>query len=265
VQYTQLKQVVEIDNQITNLHKELSSLYAKRAVFLGTSGLVNLVNSSVSNASGKKHVPLHDPWTIQTYSYLAHAWMVHGIAIPAITEIDKKLARARKIIESLTETDTTIGLQMGVLLVPPIDLVSFPITPKIRLNQAHILLNDYVTGELLETASGKRKKTWQVLVAHLGGTGLDFGSAAQIQKYKKYLINGFDTRALGLRQYIALTLQINNIIDQNVWTILLGEQLANTTLVPSATFINGQYRFELDESNSILGEERFRPAIEVKG
>lgn len=265
MQYTQLKQVVEIENQITNLHKELSNLYIKRALFTGNTKLGQF--STQGHAKIRKTLDtsqFHDPWLSQTYNYLASAWLVYGLVIPPFVTIEKKLLKARKVIETIIESDQNIGQQMGVLLVPPSALMSFPVDEIMRQEQSHVLLNDYIDPELL-SAGKKSQNKWQVMVVYTNQTGLDYGSAAIILKHGKHVFAGYDMRELGLRQYVALTLQLNQVMDQNIWTVLIGDTPISGRLVPSATFLKGQYRFELDEYSSNLGEERFRPAMEIKG
>ncbi len=208
--------------------------------------------------------PLDNPWILHTYSALEASWKVHGFIIPSVTLIANKLLKAQKVINDITEAEPVIGAGMSALLVPPSDILSFPIDQKSRSRQPHIILSDYVNSELHLTTH-EPNKTWQMLVAYAQATGVEYGTASNILKHRNYMIADYDTRALGLRQYAALTMQINKPIDENTWTILLNEWAKVNGLISSVTFLNGQYRFDFDEPNSILGDERFRPAVEIKG
>lgn len=258
MQYTQLKQLVDIDNQITNLHKELSNLYAIRSNFHDLTLFEDGVNSIESAAASV------DPWVIHTYAMLSNAWSVHKIDIPSLTILAKKLAKAQKIIQAVNQDDSKVGKHLGILLVPPDNIMQLPFNRRRINTQTHIALDDYIDPEVAVNTFAK-KNSWQLLVAHTSATGLQWGSAVEILKHNKYNICGYDANAMGLRQYVALSLQLNKALDVGVWNMLLHNQLPETKQVLSVTFLNGQYRFELDEPNSILGDERFRPAIEIRG
>jgi hypothetical protein len=57
-------------------------------------------------------------------------------------------------------------------------------------------------------------------------------------------------------------------MDTDTWTLLMKKDKKDKTapgLVPVATFSGNRYRFDTDDSNSMFGDIRFRPAIEIEG
>lgn len=262
--YKELQQVVSLDGQISSLHKELSLLYLKRAVFVDVVNPVKSSSDTLLKAKKSSHQEHSSLWIEHAYAYLHAAWRVHDITIPTFDQLNKKLLRAYSIIQLIHISHPELSNHLNVLLVPPSNILGFPSKIVNRHNQPHITLQDFVNQEL--GSSIAYKKTWQLLVAHCGLTGEDYGSATHMLKNKNYLINGYDMRDLGPRQYAALSLQLNYPIDSNVWTTLLQDtRTLNSKMAPSVTFLNGQYRFELDELVGDLGENRFRPALEIKG
>lgn len=260
---TEFKKVLDIDDEIGSLHSKLAELYAARALFVNNPSAA-LVTSNQKKPGSQKVSSVHASSPNQLYSDLMTAWAVHGITIPAYTKLKQQLAKACGVIQQLTTHDSVVGSRMSVLLVPPTTVLTFPVNSSIRQSQPHVILNDFVNPDVLRLAHYK-KNTWQVLVAYTGENGLDYGSAALIIKNKSYKLVGFDSRALGPQQYAALTMQLNRPLDQGTWNVLLNDtNMLKNNLVTSVTFLKGQFRFELDEANSALGEERFRPAIEIK-
>ncbi len=256
--YTQFKNVVELDDKIGFLHQELAELYAKRAVFAAHPAAAFAPSNTATPQTA-------NPANINTvYAGLAAAWDYYSIVIPKLSELRPKLTNAFQVLQNIIVWDAAVGAQMSIVLVPPTEIIDFPLNPLLRQNQSHVMVSDFINSDLLETALPK-KKSWQVLVANHAPTGFKLGSAEDILIQQSYRIAGYDARALGVRQYLALSLQINQPLDKNAWTLLLNDNnLLNQNLVPSATFLNGQFRFELDGLHSVLGEERFRPAIEIK-
>jgi len=265
MQYTQFKKVVEIDNEIGNLHSKLAELYEARAMFASKPSAAIEAQGATRQTGQTSSQGINTSPAHQLYSDLSAAWAEHGIVIPSFSALRKQLLKSQVVLQNLIDFDASMGKNMEVLLVPPVTLLRFPAQSSLRRTQPYVALPDFVSPDLVQ-ATKNNKKTWQVLVAHTGDIGIDYGNTSAIIKNKTYQIAGFDGRALGLRQYVALTLQLNKPIDHNVWTVLLNDKrLLNKKLVASATFMHCQFRFELDEYNTALGEERFRPAIEIKG
>lgn len=81
---------------------------------------------------------------------------------------------------------------------------------------------------------------------------------------RAYTIADHDARALGVREYAALSLQLGAAprLDPNTWTVLLkGADISSG--IACATCTGGRFRFDIDESHGALGKNYFRPAVEV--
>lgn len=263
--YAQLKKVLEIDNRITTLHQELAHLYDERSKFVATAPgtSTSSINTSSSYQQGAT-AGQYDPWIQQAYAKLASAWDVYNIDIPEQAKLEAKLIHARKILAGIEAVDQKLAKNMQIILVPPKRLLSFPASINMREKQPHIEKADYVNPALLHKHQTP-SNSWRMLVVLTSPSGLNYGSAGAILKEKKYRLCGLDARALGVYEYTALTLQCNRAIDQNVWTILLkNTESADASLITSVKLVGKQYRFELDEAGGAFGDERFRPAIEVK-
>ncbi len=246
----EFKQISDIDNQINSMHKQLADLYARREQYITQPGKTQIFSTGNSTTEiGLK----------TAYTTLQAAWKQYGINIPPIKTIKKRLLKAHDLIQEMSSVPDLQG-NLDLLLVPPAKLVGRVENNSLRQKQSFITLPDFISYELPRSFSGK---SWHLLVVYNGPQGLEWGTARDILDSKKYLINGRDARGLGLYEYFSLSLQASKPLDEGVWTSLLKNTSSSSKMVPSATFHQGQYRFELDDVRGVLGDERFRPAIEV--
>lgn len=251
-----LQEVTEIDNQINYLHSELVDLYQKRASYAG------LVPPPALQTSYLAELFLSDDqWVAAQYAQLALAWSIYDIKLPALRLIRRKLVRSRRVMTALASADSRLVNKLGVLLVPPSNLLDFPNHGSLRAKQAFIERSDFLDPE---AQARFNQKDWQVIVAYTHPDALRLGSAQDIFETKAHIIAGFDSRALGILEHVALSLQLSYPIDHNAWTLLLkGYKKNDSRQIPSAMLFGAQYRFELDDPAGVLGLERFRPAVEI--
>lgn len=250
----ELKRVIDIDNQISRLHQELAVLYDEREHYLHSS-VAATTNHLKTNAKTTS-----EEWCVHTYKYLASSWSVHGIKIPSFTSLKKSLSHARSIMASGLFNQPELSGKLGILLVPPTKILGAPGAKDFRKNQPFISLDDYVDSQ---TVKRPGVKEWQLYVVYNDPVPLNYGTAAEMLVAKSYLMGNQDTRGLGIHEYYALSLQTPYKLDENTWTLLLNGCSPKSRSVTSVTFINGQYRFEVDESDTVFGDQRFRPAIRV--
>ncbi len=249
---TDFKAVTEIDNKIDMLHKKLGDLYQLRAHY----------TTDIDGRTKKTNPATTAVWTEQLFQSLSQAWAQHSIEVPSFKSLKARLIKAQTVMRELESEEPGLDGKLCVLLVPPARLLDMHDHHGLRDRQDFIYSSDYLDPELKFGTSGT---AWDVLVAYNAPEGLLLGSADAIVANKTYKLAGYDTRALGILEYKALSLQTPARLDDNCWTMLLknyrpaiGEALA------SVACLNGQYRFEADDSAGLLGEEGFRPAVKVK-
>lgn len=257
---TELKKVIDIDDRIGNLHKELADLYEERARYVKSDGTFKAaVNDSGPVVQANNSSDTKESWIKQEYKQLAQNWARYDITIPPAPLLKQKLGKAKQIIDKLIDEEPDLEGKLGVLLIPPHKEIGSPKSSGLRSFQKFINFEDYINPELSVKPS---QKNWRMLVVFNKPAALDLGSAQEILAEKTYLIGGYDTRALGVSEYFALTLQSDTPIDIDSWTLLLKGSKVSNKLAASAIFIDGQYRFELDDIRGV-GDEKFRPGVEV--
>lgn len=241
-----LQEVNQLDGQIINLQNQLVDLYRKRASF------VTPQDSSVTHEK-------HEKTSVKAeYDSLKHTWATLGVEIPNFSDLRSRLSKAQKLISELVIADPRLNNNLSVILVPPTKMLAGSNISALRNNQRFIKRDDYINSDIAFPAG----TSWHVLVAYTASTGLRMGTAQHILASKTYKLAGHDMRGLGVREYTAMSLQLQKPLDASGWTILLKN--AKNGIVPSVSFIDGQYRFEYDEVDGLLVEDHFRPAIEVK-
>lgn len=168
-----------------------------------------------------------EEWAHERYGKLANSWGRLGIAIPTEQELAYKLQAAADVINRLSAAEMHLQHKMGVVLVPPTDVIGWPVKTELRERQA-------ANGELAIGQAGvdireKRRMAfrkgdvsdhaghvhapapsneWRVLVTDVSEDGTHFGSPHAILKSESYMIDGFDTRGMGPAEYAALSLQV---------------------------------------------------------
>jgi hypothetical protein len=255
-----LQQVNDIDSQISNLHLELMSLYQQRSAIIEAKNK-NQIALNMNNpwdSFGFASSPIS--WADEQHQRLIDIWSIYGLDLPPIESLRTQLLKAREVIGELVLIHPEFKGNLEVVLVPPTKVLGYPINPQLRSLQVFASREDIMNSTLpLPEAS----KKWRLLVVYGGPEGIYLDTPKNILKQKKHTIAGHDSRALGLYEYMAFSLQQNEPVDENTWTVLFknyekGEQ------IPIAKFSDGGFVFEFDDVSSIFGDIRFRPAIEVE-
>jgi len=248
--------LLEIDSRITEMHKELLDLYGQK-----TSLLESRTADLLQQASADKNKVNIQTWAAAEYEKLAEAWQALGIKIPSYPKLKTKILKAAGIIDTLVSQRPDWQDQLGLVLVPPSKYLSFPPKADLRQNQASVSAPDYIYDDFPKVKTGR---DWRLLVVWEAPQGIYLGSPQKIIEDQLYMIGKHDLRGLGAVEYLALSLQSPEALDQGTWTAFLKDYKNRAAEVPCATFVSGRYRFELGEANSIFGDDRFRPAMEVK-
>lgn len=253
----ELKNIIELDEQINQLHEDLTDLYAKRLALIKT--------GAPAASPTKVDVLKTDPaerrnWAGQQYDKLQSAWRCYDVELPAFKKLQKKLEKSRDLISELQNAEPQLMDNLEILIVPPSDVLPFPVSNELRYCQGFSDGQDYVN-ETVPRPTMTRQ--WRVLVVYAGENGLAYGLPKAIIETKRYVLGGYDTRGLGPAEYAAFSLQYQQPIDDGIWTLLLKDQQVGAPVV-SAGFHAGRFRFDIDEANGGLDIDRYRPAVEVK-
>jgi hypothetical protein len=250
----QLKQVIEIDERINTIHRELSDLYSQRAQITEEKDIPEIASKKEDSEELSQ-----DRWVSKQYQKLSSTWQNCDIKIPSKKTLLPKLIKAHELIVELSAKAPDLEGKLSVLLVPPHKQFPFPVNSALREKQDSISASDFVNPEY---PSVKKSKAWKVLVVYGAHQGLYLGNAEMILENKSYMFSNHDMRDLGIREYAALSSQEKDI-DKQSWTMFLQDQQASEDTVAIAGCIDDRYRFDLTETNSIFSDDRFRPAIEV--
>ncbi len=258
-----LKKVVELDNRISDMHRQLANLYTERSNIVDAGETIFNSNDTLSaettKAPTRAKSKSHDIWAQKEYASLSTAWKRYGVEIPTFISLKTRLMKARITMDELSNEQSELMGRLAVILVPPAKKLEFPVNSMLREKQGFCDLQDYVNQDLIVPAS---KKQWRMLVVYVNNAGLGLGAPTSILEEKKYRIAGHDTRGLGIIEYAALTLQREEPLDNGAWTLLL-KDYSGSERIPSATYMNGRFRFDIDEVGGVLENDCFRPAVEI--
>lgn len=254
-----------IDYRISSLHSELMELYRRRSSLSRSNTQLSMDMIANPWEAIETARIYQAKWLEQQYQKLQADWSQYEIKIPAFANLRLPLAAAHKVIKELSQARPELRNKLEIILVPPTKLIGFPVKDEHRRKQYQISGADVVeTGFSAPTAN----KNWKLLVVYTAPDGIYLGPPAKILKGEMYLIGGYDSRALGANEYNALSLQKNSRLDIDTWTLLLKKDKKDkdtSGLVSVATFSSDRYRFDTDDSNSMFGDIRFRPAVEIEG
>ncbi len=258
---SELKEVIEIDSKISSLHGELNGLYQKRArlVEATTAKPVNSPAVGLPERSETPDMMTPQKWAKRVYDQSVKNWSDIGVQIPAKSTLLTKFKKAYGILTAISDENPELAKKMNVILVPPTKKLNLPIESKFRSHQPAVFDKDYIQPEIRL----KESKAWKVLLVYTSKHGLSLGDAAAITKSKAYKIAGFDTRGLGLSEYLAMTLQVESVVDQDTCTALLRDPAGDNRVIVGQ-FVNGRYRVEITDDEDLFGDVTFRPAVEVK-
>lgn len=254
-----------IDYRISNLHSELMELYRRRSALSRNNSQLSMDMIANPWEALETARIYQAKWLEGQYQKLQADWSQYGIKIPSLANLSLSLATAHKIIKELSQVKPELRNNLEILLVPPTKTLGFPVKDEYRKKQYQVSGADVIEADFPTPTADKK---WKLLVVYVAPAGLYLGSPDKILKDELYMIAGHDCRALGANEYNALSLQKNSRLDTDTWTLLMKKDKKNKTtsgLVGVATFSGNRYRFDTDDINSMFGDIRFRPAIEIEG
>lgn len=247
----QFKEVSKIDSRIRKIHEELADLYERR----NTLTKVGQAQLAVVSHRGARIAPIE-----KEYATLVNVWHRYGLKPPTLKYLKPSLVSAVGIRQDMIEAMPALKGQLSLVLVPPTKELHQALSVRVQ-TQRFVHAPDSVDHELSDTTVSLR---WRLFVVYSAPEGLTGGSARQILADEHFMIGGHRANALGHQTYAALTMHLGAPLDQESWSMLLGDVDTDTELLPCATFENGRYRFDHDDLDNIFGDNRFRPAVEVQ-
>lgn len=242
-----LKHISQIDEEITQLQVQLIELFNKRSSIL------------VKDPNQKPQ----DSASFELYNKLFGIWSKYGIVLPDYAKLSKKLEKALKLKKDWSDQNLLLQNKMEVLIVPPLAKTGLPVKPALRQKQRLLAGSDVVDAAV---TIPRGLNTWRVLLVYTAPSGIHMGTEKEFFANKAYLIDEVDTRALGMQEYAALTLQLSQPIDNSTWTSLLkpAKKATDKGQIIYVGCRHSRYRFDVNDMYGAFEDDRFRPAVEVK-
>ncbi len=229
-----------IDDKIESLHRQLAELYEHKSL-----------SASPLNSDMTRNTVA----TQKIYRDLAKIWTRYGILPPEYLSMRGRIARA---VAAQQEFDSLSIGKFSIVLVPPSRYLNQESIKDIRASQLPPQASDYVGTGVDE----KKTVNWQVLVVLTSQEGLRIKNVDGFMKDRSYVLGGKDARRLGFYEYIAMSLQCDQLFDIKTWTVLFKDFKAREQPV-CVKFVNNLYRFERDDTLGAFEDNSFRPAISV--
>lgn len=246
----QKKDLKALERRITALQSDLFDLYRQRQELFGHTDYPTALRTATTTVRGSAD---------DCYESLERRWSARGIIIPSQQELLPAIKSALIVSAQLAQALGTAPELFAIELIPPRKAYTDTQLRQDRLKQSHVRYADKRTDQI----KVKSQTHWKIMVIYDGIDGLLMGSAQDILEEKGYVIADHDTRALGVREYAIYTLRHTTPRDQHNWVWLLKD---SGSVVYSATFSGGAYRFVADDAAGLLGlgeREVFRPAVEI--
>lgn len=216
----------------------------------------------------KKPELSQEEWAQAQYEKVKGGWGKYGIEVPDQAELQERLLKAHSVMKELETADYQLEGKMGVLLVPPSDVLGWPVSRDLRREQGVKPGTSSMSRRISNTddriSSGfnapELSDEWRILVTATSPSGVSYGSPDDIvdeNKVKrdtmfnqvlydedgntiplqpKYMVGGHNTLGMGASEYAALSLQEEGPIDANDWTWLLKDFEAGSETAEYATF-----------------------------
>lgn len=249
--------LLEIDELITNLQEQLSALYSSRAAILKpdtppakkkTSKLTDTLADNVKSfvAAGE-------------YQRLLQAWSRYEIEIPAYNQLEKSIVKALDVRMFIDKTVPMLQDKLKLVLCPPAKILNPKTLPDLQKKHASLTDDDDIQASLLKAFKARK---WHLLLVYGEKEGLYLGAPETIVDKSTEVLQGYDSLALGAPEYLALSLQEKTVLDTDTHTLLPKHGVHEGT-IPAVTYKDGTYQFLEEDSDTLFGDVRHRPAITI--
>lgn len=249
--------IAEIDTTISDLHAQLAALYNERS-----SIVVDTPKQTASTAKTKQSRTTHgttieNEWELELYNNLKQEWLAFGVQVPTYKKLQAKLSQAKYII-----LDLAVSLpdnSFSVLLMPPTAIFN-TLVANGTLENNGINLD---TG--VEAPKEAKRRSWSVQLVAANPVSVPADSNL-LTPGNDPVVGGYTMPGLSAAEY-ATYLLMNNaqwVIDDNSWSILPRTVNVESGLVTCVAYIGNTYRFDTDTTDVLIGNNHFRPAMEIQ-
>lgn len=253
--------VIEIDEKIKNLHAELASVYEERIRIVSQNTDSDQVSGSTATDSDKKILNnskdsiVKNSSIAQQYADLTTSWKAINLKPPTLKQIERKLNQANKLIAKF---DGVYGVgTFSLLLVPPV--AKFGLTETQQMTGQSVLLSQALSGKVQ-----KNHKNWRLFVVMNNNHGIEIVNPDEFMLEQNFILLGHEMSSLDLQAYLAFIATSRHLVDVDSWSILISQRDKDTGIVPCVARIGDSYRFEIDSVDALIGQNHFRPAMEIK-
>ncbi len=227
------QQIIEIDHTISDLHKKLAGLYKQRSSIFDEQTAGSTAND-----------------TMLSYDVLASDWKAFGIVIPAYATFEKKLAAAGSALLNLQQAEPEADFKL--VLIPPSSI----------FNIASSLVAMQFSPAL--TSQTAKANAWKLFIVATNPEGMTIDDYPMFIKRGGSVVGGKLMTGLNTREYAVLLSMIDKPIDRDSWSVLVRDVDSVLGLVPCVMSISNSYKFDIDSTDVLLGDNHFRAALEIK-
>ena len=253
-EYTKL---VEIDELITKVQEQLSSLYASRAAILQPATPSN--NKKTSKLTDTLADDVKSFVAASEYQRLAQAWSRYDIEIPAYSQLAKNITKALNVRTFIDTNTPMLQDKLKLVLCPPAKILNSKVLSELQKKHPHLANDDAIQTSLLKTFKAKK---WRLLLVYGEQEGLYMGAPEAVIDKSAEILQGYDSLALGAPEYLALSLQEKAAFDTDTLTLLPKYGVRQGT-IPVVTCKDGTYQFLEEDADTLFGDVRHRPAIAI--
>jgi hypothetical protein len=253
-------QIDDIKNDIDMLHEKIGnlqlyqgSLYSPKPIGKDRAsrsrhGTFSFDNAQVPNYDGQRTYS----WEESTYTQLSLMWSNYGVTLPSYETLATKLTKAKQLIGELQSQ----GYEFELIIMPPSKLVD--------LKHPVITQNNMVFSEGIDLTSYKTSK-WKVYIVAVKALAYIKGDADNdFIAHNGTIIGGHRMAGLNLREYAIYIATYPDRLSLKSWSLILQGRNAKSKHVPCVSHIGNLYRFDTDDTDVLIGENDFRPAMEIK-
>lgn len=246
-----LEQVTEIDNTITELHRKLEGLYSQRSRIFDGSLITKLpdrqAQSTNSNSDSQNDVVVRTER--QRYDELAESWKTVGVIVPTFSKLKKKLSAADTLLKTCNQAQPKSVFR--IVLIPPSGIYkTADVSKPLKFSPAI-------------TSQKTKPREWKMYVVATNPEGVEIKDPQHFIKEGGMAVGDVFMSGLNTYEYSVLLSMPEQPVDVESWSILVRDVDAKLSLVPCVSYQSGIYSFEVDSTDVLIGKNHFRPAIEV--
>lgn len=246
------QQVSDLDQTIMAMHKQLTELYDVRSkLFTSFAGAAAQTFFNIPN-SDKTAYTTQSKITSESslYDIQASFWKTYGIKLPAFRLLKNKLIKANELCLSLN------------LAVPQAEFEVITLPPSSLFN--HTAGASKISFSSRIDAHTTSSKSWKVFVISGSAYGVAVDNYVAVAESGGVTIGGRFMPGLTSAEYVTYASVSNNKIDTDSWSVIIRDIDKKTRTVPCVMRNTNGFSFDIDSIDVMIGENHFRPAMEVR-